>query len=271
MIADTEPKQTQEIRFSGNLTRDEYMRSRGLNEPRWKRAFRWAAVILIAWGGWWIINSDSFSAIPEALIWLSLPAIILFTYGYQRMVWKSACDKKPELGKYQSGTINENGIYSHTGILLPWTEVKSWKAGGGILLVSSLKATHILPVSHFPSRDEWAGACALCAAKLSPLANGSKKYIFLFSLLALLGAFVYVGIWPFIVGGSHMESFCGTLQSGLSPAEVKARVLQQDLRMVYVPNEPRAFIHDPRSMGRFICQLEFRDEHLVSAKYFFND
>jgi hypothetical protein len=99
----------------------------------------------------------------------------------------------------------------------------------------------------------------------------TKKNIFIFSLVALLGAFVYVGIWPFIVGGSHMESFCGALPGGLSAAEVKERALQQDLRLVYVPNEPRAFIHDPRSMGRFICKLEFRDEHLVSAKYFFND
>lgn len=167
MKADTEPNQTQAIRFSGNLTRDEYFRSRGLNEPFWKRAFRWAAVILIAWGAWWITNSDSFSAIPDALIWLSLPAMILFTYGYQRLVWKSACDKNTALGKHQSGTISENGIDSHTGIHMPWTEVKGWKTGGGILLISSLKATHILPVSHFSSRDEWARVCALCAAQVT--------------------------------------------------------------------------------------------------------
>jgi hypothetical protein len=35
--------------------------------------------------------------------------------------------------------------------------------------------------------------------------------------------------------------------------------------------EGRAFIHDSASFGRFICEVQFNQERLVSARYLDND
>ncbi len=95
----------------------------------------------------------------------------------------------------------------------------------------------------------------------------------IFSLLgsALLGAVFYIGVWPFIVGGSRMESFCRSLSNGFSVSEVASLAAKKGFRMNYLSKEQRALVHEPRSMGRFICVLEFREDRLVSAKYVFND
>lgn len=98
-----------------------------------------------------------------------------------------------------------------------------------------------------------------------------KKTILSFIGVALLGALFYLGVWPFIVGGSHMESFCRSLTPGLSVSELNALVSGKGYRMTAVSNEQRAIIHDTRSMGRFLCEVEFREGRLVSAKYRFND
>lgn len=98
-----------------------------------------------------------------------------------------------------------------------------------------------------------------------------RKVIFSSLGIALLGTFFYIGLWPFIVGGSHMESFCSSLSNGLSVAEVANLATQKGYRLSRLPKDRRALVHDPRSMGRFLCDLEFREERLVSAKYVFND
>jgi hypothetical protein len=98
-----------------------------------------------------------------------------------------------------------------------------------------------------------------------------RKIIFSILGIAILGAFFYIGLWPFIVGGSHMESFCSTLPKGSSVSEVASLANQMGYRMGRLSKEQRALVHEPRSMGRFLCDLEFRDERLVSAKYVFND
>jgi hypothetical protein len=98
-----------------------------------------------------------------------------------------------------------------------------------------------------------------------------RKVIFSFLGIALLGVFFYIGLWPFIIGGSRMESFCSTLTNGLSIAEVESLAAQNGYRLNRLSKGERALVHEPRSMGRFICDLEFREERLVSAKYVLND
>jgi len=68
-----------------------------------------------------------------------------------------------------------------------------------------------------------------------------------------------------------MESFCRTLPTGSSFAKVVSLASQNGYRVSHLSKEQRAFVHEPRSMGRFICSLQFREEHLVSAKYVLND
>ena len=98
-----------------------------------------------------------------------------------------------------------------------------------------------------------------------------RKVIFSFLGIALLGVFFYIGLWPFIVGGSRMESFCTSLSNGLSIAQVESLAAQNGYRLSRLSKEQRALVHEPRSMGRFICDVEFREERLVSAKYVLND
>ena len=98
-----------------------------------------------------------------------------------------------------------------------------------------------------------------------------RKVIFSFLGIALLGAFFYFGLWSFIVGGSRMESFCNSLPNGLSVSEIASVAAKKGYRMGHLSKEQRALVHEPRSMGRFLCVLEFREERLVSAKYALND
>ena len=98
-----------------------------------------------------------------------------------------------------------------------------------------------------------------------------RKVIFSFLGIALLGAFFYFGLWPFIVGGSRMESFCSSLPNGLSVSEIASLTAKKGYRMGHLSKEQRALVHEPRSMGRFLCVLDFREERLVSTKYVLND
>lgn len=98
-----------------------------------------------------------------------------------------------------------------------------------------------------------------------------KKTIFSILGAALLSAILYIGIWPFIAGGSHMESFCRSLTPGLSAAELDRLVAGMGYRSTAMSKGQRALIHDSRSMGRFLCDVEFRDGRLTTAKYTHND
>lgn len=97
------------------------------------------------------------------------------------------------------------------------------------------------------------------------------KTIFILLGTALLGAIFYLGVWPFIVGGSHMESFCRSLTVGLSETELDKLVAEKGYRITTMPKEQRAIIHDSGSMGRFLCEVEFREGRLTTAKYTYND
>lgn len=98
-----------------------------------------------------------------------------------------------------------------------------------------------------------------------------RKAIFRVLAIAIVGVIFYVGVWPFIVGGSRMETFCSSLSYGLSVADVTRLAAQKDYRLGHLSKDQQAFVHESRSMGRFLCALEFREDRLVSAKYVFND
>jgi hypothetical protein len=97
-----------------------------------------------------------------------------------------------------------------------------------------------------------------------------RKVVFIILGLIIPGVFFYYG-WALIVGGSRMESFCRSLTNGLSFKEVEKLAIPKGYRMMRLSKEQKALIHEPRSMGRFLCDLEFRDDKLISAKYFHND
>lgn len=98
-----------------------------------------------------------------------------------------------------------------------------------------------------------------------------RKVVFRILGIIILGFFFYIGVWPFIVGGSRMESFCSSLTNGLSFKEVEKLATPKGYRITHLSKEQKAVIHEPRSMGRFLCDLEFRDDKLISAKYVNND
>jgi hypothetical protein len=98
-----------------------------------------------------------------------------------------------------------------------------------------------------------------------------KKTIYSILGIVLLGAIFYLGVWPFIVGGSHMETFCRSLTVGIPTAELDKLVADKGYRLTAMPKEQRAIVHDSRSMGRFLCEVEFRDGRLAAAKYTYND
>jgi hypothetical protein len=83
-----------------------------------------------------------------------------------------------------------------------------------------------------------------------------------FLLLAGLG---YV-IWPFIFGRTEMQSFCTGLPMGASLPQVQALAAAKGY-LVSSQIDGKAFVHDPRSMGRFNCELHFVGASLVSAPY----
>lgn len=87
--------------------------------------------------------------------------------------------------------------------------------------------------------------------------------------LLLLAGLGWV-IWPFIASPSQMESFCSSLATGTSIEQVKAQAAQHGYR-VFSLIENRAFVHEPSSFGRFICDLQFGPDGLVSSVYSFND
>jgi len=97
-----------------------------------------------------------------------------------------------------------------------------------------------------------------------------RKIVSRILVIILLGVFSYIA-WPFIVGGSRMESFCNSLTNGLSFKEVEKLATPKGYRMTRLSNDQQSLVHEPRSMGRFLCVLKFRDDRLISAKYENND
>lgn len=77
-------------------------------------------------------------------------------------------------------------------------------------------------------------------------------------------------IWPFMASPGQMQSFCSSLAVGTSVAQVQAQAAQHGYRISSLV-EGRAFVHEPRSFGRFTCDVQFGADGLVSSVYSSND
>ena len=90
----------------------------------------------------------------------------------------------------------------------------------------------------------------------------------LFGLL-LAGGVAYL-VFPFIVGGSKMQSFCEEIKTG----DLEENVLARADELGYSTREHdrnRLLIVDSRAMGRFICDVSKSDGKVREAEYIFND
>lgn len=86
--------------------------------------------------------------------------------------------------------------------------------------------------------------------------------------LLLIGGFSYV-VYPFVMSGTQMHSFCEAIQVGESEERVLARVDKRG----YTSRElekGRILLIDSRAMGRFICDISISDGKIVGATYVHN-
>ena len=87
--------------------------------------------------------------------------------------------------------------------------------------------------------------------------------------LLLAGGLAYL-VYPFVVGGSKMQSFCEAIALG-EPKEV---VVARASAIGYSTSEPgngRMLIIDSAAMGRYICDVSIADGRVSEAAYVFND
>ncbi|MDQ5909364.1 MAG: hypothetical protein QG599_1459 [Pseudomonadota bacterium] len=94
-------------------------------------------------------------------------------------------------------------------------------------------------------------------------------------LLNVIGGFLLLGfigytVWPFLAGPGQMSSFCQSLAMGSSLDEIQRQVASRGYRL-RIDEKGAGPIVDPRSMGRFICQVEFAQGQLTTAQYLHND
>ncbi len=99
----------------------------------------------------------------------------------------------------------------------------------------------------------------------------NRKTLLVVAGALVLGGLIYVGVWPFVVGGSDMQAFCHSLAKDLPISRVRDNVQQLRYRMTPPDKEGRSLIHDSRTFGRFICEVQFKEERLASARYRQND
>ena len=87
--------------------------------------------------------------------------------------------------------------------------------------------------------------------------------------LLLVGGFAYL-VYPFMVGGSKMKSFCEAIKVG----ELEGSVLARSDDRGYTSRElekGRLLLIDSRAMGRFICDVSISDGKIVGVTYVHND
>ena len=80
--------------------------------------------------------------------------------------------------------------------------------------------------------------------------------------VAILGGVFHLGAWPFVIGGRNMQAFCDRLIADVPLSRVRELAVQNGYRMTEPGKEGRALIHDSRSFGRFICEVQFKGEAL---------
>ena len=96
-----------------------------------------------------------------------------------------------------------------------------------------------------------------------------RKHLNVLLGVLLLAALVY-WLYPFLAGGRNMQAFCQKLQVNQSRQDVERAVDVGGLRLT-LGKDRNGVVHDPRAFGRFICEVKFEGDHLVSAQYFLND
>lgn len=89
-----------------------------------------------------------------------------------------------------------------------------------------------------------------------------------FGILFLAG--IVYWLYPFVLGERQMQEFCRSLMIGSARKDVEAAVEGKSLNIV-IGKEQIGYVHDTRAFGRFICEVRFVDDRLVSAEYFLND
>ena len=86
--------------------------------------------------------------------------------------------------------------------------------------------------------------------------------------MIILGGMLLAGVllgWsPFIAARWQMHRFCGDLAPGTAAAAITARVEAAGYESVTLA-DGTVRVHDPRSLGRFSCDLRFDDKGLASA------
>lgn len=94
-------------------------------------------------------------------------------------------------------------------------------------------------------------------------------------LLNVIGGFLLLGfigytVWPFLAGPGQMSNFCQSLVIDSSLDEIQDQVAKRGYQL-RIDEKGTGPIVDPRSMGRFICHVEFTQGRLTAARYLHND
>lgn len=84
--------------------------------------------------------------------------------------------------------------------------------------------------------------------------------------LALL-AFLWM---PFFTTPKEMRAYCEQLTLGTTMDAIKESSAPRGYKVTDL-KDGGAVVHEPRSMGRFVCNLQFEEGKLKSSKYNFND
>lgn len=91
----------------------------------------------------------------------------------------------------------------------------------------------------------------------------SKKLRWLLAVAVLLCAIAGWLLWPFMVGERNMRAFCAAL--------LHQHAAREGYRVSGPDAAGRAIVHEPRSLGRFLCNVQFSGGQMVSAAYQHND
>ena len=86
----------------------------------------------------------------------------------------------------------------------------------------------------------------------------------------ILAAMVFV-IYPFVVGGDDMESFCSSIELGEIKEDFVERALDAGYDLEKSSDGMSLLIVDTRAMGRFICEVSISRNQITKTEYVFND
>lgn len=94
--------------------------------------------------------------------------------------------------------------------------------------------------------------------------SASRKYN-----MIVLGTVMFAGTlfaWsPFLLARWQMHRFCSGLSVGSTQAAIQTQAEERDYELLLLA-DGRLRVHDPRSSGRFVCDLKFGPQGLVAAE-----